>query len=224
MPRVSVGIQRDFSSYSENDPGFYDVGRFLPATETPGTVSIRGTHPVALPNGVTFIPSFTFPLAPTDISFSDLGDNYDELKRPGRAPLIYRSDRNLYKISTTVLVVSPIKSTRGWDSAEQQLQLLRICAGGNIDLALVGMGVFTRGTLFRITSMSVKSKRLNPQQEITMAEVSLDFTEAGEKRVPIPGMIAIKDVPDPENPNQTGTAPGGSSADPWSFAYPIWKI
>ena len=224
MPTVSVGvgIQRDYSRYSADDPGFSDLGKALPSGEKPGTVSLRGTHPVAFPFGV-LIPSFTFPLAPSEVSFSDLSDNYEELKRPGRFPLIYRSDMNLIKISMTILVVSPVKATRGWVSVEEQVQILRVCSNIDIDLALAGMGIITKNKLFRVTSMGMKSKRLNPKQEITMAEVSLDLTEVGEKRVPIPGMIAIKDIPDPNNPNQTSTAPGGSAKDPWSFAYPIWK-
>ena len=224
MPTVNVGvgIQRDYSRYSSDDPGFSQLGKALPATEKAGKVSLRGAYPVAFPFG-TIIPSFTFPLAPTEISLSDLSDNYEELKRPGRFPLIYRSDKNLIKISITVLIVSPIKASRGWVSVEEQVQILRVCSNIDMDLALAGMGIITKDKLFRVTSMSLKSKRLNPKQEITMAEVSLDLTEAGEKRVPIPGMIAIKDIPDPQNPNQqTATAPGGSPLDPWSNAYYTW--
>jgi hypothetical protein len=181
-----------------------------------GKVTLRGTTPVRLPNGTTFVPSFTFPYAPHDINVSGMGDNYENLTRPGKKPLVFKSSANVQKVDITALVVN--KTKPGVYSCEQQLEVLRGCARIPQDFILVGVGSLLRTARFRFADLSVKAVRHNPSQEITMAEASISLTEVPDDQTiyPIPGMIAIKDVPlSGSNRTEAAGFAAGSSSDYW---------
>jgi hypothetical protein len=181
-----------------------------------GTVTLRGTTPIRLPNGVTFVPSFTFPYAPQDISVSGMGDNYENLTRPGRKPLVFKSSANVQNVDITALIID--KTKPGIYSCEKQLEILRGCARIPQDFILVGVGSLLRTARFRFTDLGVKAIRYNPSQEITMAEASISLVEVPDDQTiyPIPGMIAIKDVPlSGSNRTEAAGFAAGSNSDYW---------
>lgn len=185
----------------------------LPRVETPGKVSLRATAPIQFPGGTPFVPSLTFPYAPNSVSVKDMADSYEQLPRPGREPLIYRSEQRLMSVDLTLVMTD--STSKGYNSAEWNINWLRLLARSDKDISVIGLGEIVTGKLFRIVDVSVNSSRLNVKQEITIAEVQLSLTQVHyDERQKIPGLIVIKDVPPPE---QGG---GRTSAD--SSAGELW--
>jgi hypothetical protein len=148
--------------------------------------------------GSTLVPSVTFPLAPNDVSFSDLADRYEEIERPGRDPLVYKSGARNPKMELRLLLTA--NDNRGSASMEFGLVWLRLVARVDIDVILIGMGLMSSSARYRVTELSASAVRLNPNQEITAAEVSLSLVEVPQvvqSRATVPGATAIKDVPAP---------------------------
>lgn len=162
-----------------------------------GKVSVRSVEQIPVYDSTGAVISreraqFTFPFAPTDIRIDGLTDNYSELGRPGLRPLVRRDSKNALKIAFTARIVN--RSAPGTASCEELIDLLSSIASLNKDLHLIGMGVIASGKKFRITDMASETKRMNPQQQITMADVSLTFTEVVTVGLPVPGMTLLKDV------------------------------
>jgi hypothetical protein len=155
---------------------------------------------------------YVFPYAPTDISIEGLTDNYSELERPGRKALVRRETRGLRKVSFTAKIVDPTRPGTG--GCEAEIRLLSSIASLNVNVVLIGLGVMASGVRFRITDMSSDTVRMNPQQRITIADVSLTFTEAVNVKQPVPGMTFLKDVPLSDvSPNvQSGTKTSSSTS------------
>jgi len=186
----------------------------LRKAETPGKVSLRATAPIQFPNGNPFVPSFTFPFAPNSISIKDMSDSYEQLSRPGREPLLYRSEQRLLSIDLNLVLTAD--TSKGYNSAEWNINWLRLLARSDKDIAVIGLGEVVTGKLFRIVDVSVSSQRLNIKQEITIAEVGLSLTEVHfDQRQKIPGLIVIKDIP-PEatEAGRTAAAPT-TTGDVW---------
>jgi hypothetical protein len=194
----------------------------LRKAETPGQVSIRATGPIQFPGGTPFIPSMTFPYAPNSINVSDMGDSYEQLPRPGREPLIYKSEQRLMSIDLTLIMTA--YTSKGLNSAEFNINWLRLIARSDKDIAVIGLGEIASGKLFRIVDISVNSARLNVKQEITIAEVQLSLTEVHyDERQKIPGLIVIKDVPPPQQQSSGGrTSAGGSGGELWPKVRDNW--
>ena len=193
----------------------------LRRVETPGKVSIRSTAPIQFPGGTPFVPSFTFPYAPNSLSFKDMSDSYEQLPRPGREPLIYRSEQRLMSVDLTLLMTD--STSKGYNSAEWNINWLRLMSRSDKDISVVGLGEIVTGKLFRIVDISVNSSRLNVKQEITIAEVQLSLTEVHyDERQKIPGLIVIKDVPPPEQAGGGRTSAGGSGGELWPKVRDNW--
>lgn len=162
-----------------------------------GQVMVRSVEPIKVfdSNG-TVISSeraeFTFPFAPTDIRIDGLTDNYTELARPGLRPLVRRDTKNAMKVAFTARIVN--RAGVGTASCEELIDLLSAIASLNVDLHLVGLGVLASSKKFRITDMALETKRMNPQQRITIADVNLTFTEVVTVGLPVPGMSFLKDA------------------------------
>lgn len=159
----------------------------------PTEVSIRTNIPVTRSDGVEEVMTFTFPFAPTDISIDGLSDEYAQLNRPGRLPLVRFAKKKPITVSIKVLVTH--SSRRGIFSAEENLILLGTIAKSQTDLVITGLGPLVGDFKYRITDMSATVNRLSPNQEITMASVSLALTQVEFIDQMVPGMIRIKDIP-----------------------------
>ena len=189
-----------------------------------GTITLRSTTPVRwfLPPHNWYVPSFEFVIAPNDISFSGISDNMEELSRPGREPLLYRSSSNLYKIDFTTLIGDP--NRLGTASCETSINWLRILARTPVQYTLTGTGDATRANQWKIVDLTIRTLRMNPRQEIVLAEASISLsTIAGDQnnQYRIPGMIAIKDVPVARGGSggsrtETVGFSAGGSGDVWS--------
>lgn len=194
----------------------------LPRAETPGKVSIRCTSPIQFPGGTPFIPSLTFPYAPNSLSVSEIADNYEQLNRPGREPMLFRSEQRLMSIELSLLMTAD--TGKGINSAEFNIWWLRLIARSDKDVSVVGLGDIVTGHLFRIVDLSAKSVRMNSKQQITIAEVGVSLVETHyDERQKIPGLIVIKDVPPPEQQSQGGrTSAGGGGSDLWPDVRDYW--
>lgn len=188
----------------------------LRKVETPGKVSIRCTSPIQFPGGTSFVPSMTFPFAPNSVNIKDMGDSYEQLNRPGREPLLYRSEQRLMSVDLNILLTA--NTSKGYNSAESNINWLRLIARSDKDISVIGLGEMVTGHIFRIVDISVNSQRLNVKQEITIAEIGLSLTEVHfDQRQKIPGLIVIKDIP-PEAQTEAGrtaVAPTAGNNDPW---------
>jgi len=188
----------------------------LPRSERPGRVSIRCTAPIQFPGGTPFIPSMTFPYAPNSLSVSEIADNYEQLNRPGREPMLFRSEQRLMSVELSLLMTA--YEGKGINSAEFNIEWLRLIARSDKDISVIGLGSIVTGRLFRIVDLSVKSVRMNDKQQITIAEVGVSLVEIHyDERQKIPGLIVIKDVPPPEQQGgrTAAAAPNTSVRDPW---------
>ena len=193
----------------------------LRKSEKPGKVSIRSTSPIQFPGGTPFVPSLTFPYAPNSLSFKDMSDSYEQLPRPGREPLIYRSEQRLMSVDLTLLMTD--STSKGYNSAEWNINWLRLMSRSDRNISVVGLGEIVTGKLFRIVDISVNSSRLNVKQEITIAEVQLSLTEVHyDERQKIPGLIVIKDVPPPEQTGGGRTSADSSAGELWPKVRDNW--
>lgn len=180
-------------------------------------VSLRTIIPVAQEGGTEEVLIFTFPFAPTDISIDGLSDEYAQLNRPGRLPLVRFSKEKPITLSIKVLVTHSI--SRGIFSAEENLILLGTLAKAKTDVVITGFGPLVGSFRYRITDMSASVNRLSPTQEITMASVSLTLTQVETLTQVVPGMIRIKDIPLSQmiGPKTTTSATGNTSR--WTRGY-----
>lgn len=149
--------------------------------------------------GASDIYTYTFPLAPTDLQIVGLGDRYETLQRPGRQPLVQFSANDPVSVSFKALIIAdgdPQKVGRGVASAESSVLRLSAIAKAKTDVILVGFGEIISSYAFRITEFGVASHRLTPNQEMSMVDVSLTFTQSvrSDDDQPAPGMILIKDI------------------------------
>lgn len=165
--------------------------------------------------------SYQFPFAPTDIKFDGLTDAYTELERPGLRPLIRRNTKNPLKMAFTATVVN--RQGPGTLSCEEEIALISSIASLNVDLYVQGLGYMASGVRFRITDMAAETKRMNPKQHITIADVSLTFTEVTEVGKVVPGMTLLKDPPKESytapSKNHTSKEPNNTEEiDKWTAA------
>lgn len=193
----------------------------LPRVETPSKVSIRCTSPIQFPGETPFIPSMTFPYAPNSISFSDLADNYEQLNRPGREPMLFRSESRLMSAELTLLMTA--YEGKGLNSVEFSIEWLRLIARSDKDVSVIGLGWMMTGRLFRIIDVTAKSVRMNPKQEITIAEVSVSLVQTHyDERQKIPGLIVVKDIPPPDRQSEGGRTSSGESSELWPDVRANW--
>lgn len=208
--------------------------RISTADATVSKVQVRSVNPIEQRNSAGELISseravFEFPYAPNDISIEGLTDGYSELERPGLKPLLRRDAKSVRKVSFTAKIVN--REGVGYLSCEPLIALLSSIASLNVDLYLIGLGVLSSSIKFRITDMSVEAVRMNPDQQITIADVSLTFTEVIEVGQVVPGMTLLKDLPrtatsssKPNSPKpkhksgSRGEGPSGEEIDNWTRA------
>ena len=173
--------------------GFSDVALLPPDMSVRSTlVSLQTTQPVLGPNGEEEILSFVFPFAPREITIDGLADEYAQLERPGRTPLVRFSKRMPITVGFTVLITN--SQSKGILSAEENIIALSRIAQSQTNLIIAGLGPIVSSLRYRITEMSVSSKSSTPNNKISKADVSFTFVEVAPEVAPVPGMIKIADV------------------------------
>jgi hypothetical protein len=175
------------------------------ADSTVGVVTIATTAPITLEDGTTTSPIFTFPYAPNDVSIDGIADEYDQLRRPGRKPLLLRGSAAPLQISISAVVTANRTLGAGTAPVEENLLLLRQIAQAQVDLVITGLlGQLHWGIVFRLTDLRIDATRFNNLQQMTIANVTMQFTEAQVIDQRIPGMIAIADVATSRPPTPSG--------------------
>lgn len=163
-------------------------------------VTITTTEPVYISSVEEEILGFTFPFAPRDITIEGLSDEYAQLDRPGRSPLVRFAKRRPVTVGITVLVTS--STSKGVLSAEENIAQLSLIAQSKVDLIVSGLGPIITSLRYRITEMSVTVNRMTTDHRIAAANVSLTLVETISAAAPVPGMIKIADVVTQVNPTQ----------------------
>jgi hypothetical protein len=171
-------------------------------------VTIQTAVPIRLADGSSRIGKWIFPYAPNDVSISGLSDAYDQLARPGRLPIVQRGARNPIQVDISSIVVRRNANSTAVDPIDDELLLLRRIARSNVNLIMGGklLGRLHHGIRFRMTDFSVESVRRDPQQRLTIANVTLGLLQVHTDPGTVPGMIVVADLP------PAARRPGASSA------------
>lgn len=129
-----------------------------------------------------YADQFVTRYAPKEIDYSGFAHTFNESQRPDRKPILRRSGRSLRKLSMTLFLSLPTKD--GVPSIERsidhKLDKLEKLADSDMPL-IIDYEPRTKGTWF-ISNMSYRSvERAEENDEITRAEVTLEFTETTDK-------------------------------------------
>jgi hypothetical protein len=151
--------------------------------------------------------SYSFVISPNEVSTSRVGLNYSEISRPGRKSLLRVSSINLQQLTITVMVVNDDRTYKS--SAQSQIDALESLANLDYDLSIFYSGVDATRR-WRVTDVRFKAMRRNADNEITIAEADITFTEVMATPAVVPGMPRIKDIPETRN---SKTNPGGTGSD-----------
>lgn len=155
------------------------------------TVDWRGMQPlrtarmVITPEDDSTTAMF-IPYSPSEIEHSGIGSDYATIDRTGRVPALVYRNKQLAKMSMTLLIAdrtlfsAPIAGTfKVLMPAITALTTLQRYAELGTRLR-VTYGAFENG-LWRITSFTINSKRRDPAtNEMTSAEVDIEFTKASD--------------------------------------------
>ena len=98
---------------------------------------------------------FEFPFGPKEVQYGDHALNYQEIRRPGRKPLLRAVAPKNRTISMSAVIAD--RRTRGLGSCEQQLQTLKAMAEADLDLQF-RHGYVTFPSRLRITSLGINSR------------------------------------------------------------------
>jgi hypothetical protein len=226
MAEVVVSVPTLFNSYVSTDADFKislkTLSPLITTTPTQGTTSTIDQYALVENYLTSLTLGYTFPYAPTDVQINGLGDKYEMLQRPGRKPLVLYSSSDPVSVSFKVIIVSkkyPGRQGVGVDSAEPEVLFLSELAKAKTDLVLDGFGDIISDLTFRITEFGVNSHRFNPQQEMSMIDVSMTFTESIVVEPAVPGMISIKDIRIARNAAVKKGLKAGWKGKDWTFVH-----
>lgn len=158
--------------------------------------------------------SYSFVISPNEVSTNRVGLNYSEIARPGRKSLLRVSSINLQQLTITVMVINNDRTYKS--SAQSQINALESLANLDYDVSIFYSGV-DPAKRWRITDVRFKAMRRNADNEITIAEADITFTEVMATPAVVPGMPKIKDVPSsrnsPTNPGATDSTQRGGDEE-----------
>ena len=137
---------------------------------------------------------FEFPFGPKEVQYSEHALKYQEIRRPGRKPLLRALAPKNRSVKLNAVIAD--RTTRGLGSCEDQLQKLKDMAEADLDIEF-RHGYVTFPARLRITSMSISSSERTLQGEITKATVSLTFKEVVPLNLEIVHLAAILEEPEP---------------------------
>jgi hypothetical protein len=148
--------------------------------------------------------SYSFVISPNEVSTNRVGLNYSEIARPGRKSLLRVSSISLQQLTITVMVINNDRTYKS--SAQSQINALEGLANLDYDVSIFYSGV-DPAKRWRITDVRFKAMRRNADNDITIAEADITFTEVMATPAVVPGMPRIKDIPasrnSPTNPGAT---------------------
>lgn len=161
--------------------------------------------------------TFVFPYAPREVSYSNLAQEFSEIKRPGQFPILDRSNPQLMQVSMEFRVADP--GSNGMKQIEDRLNILR------------GMGVFGGAVLvsnmdaflsrpviptvvwnnikwawFRITDLSIDIVQRDLFNYATQADVRMTLTEDRNPYVPATVLPKIVYEDEPRRVSNPGKA------------------
>lgn len=120
--------------------------------------------------------SFTVPVAPSDISYGDIGQDWVTAERSGNTPLLLRKGAKLETISFTCLITS---RTEMYEPQGGSINALKAMAN-TTERVLVRYGPQEAG-LWRVTDCSITSQLRHPDtNEVTRAVASVTLTRASD--------------------------------------------
>jgi hypothetical protein len=158
--------------------------------------------------------SYSFVISPNEVSTNRVGLKYSEIARPGRKSLLRVSSINLQQLTITVMVINNDRTYKS--SAQSQINALEGLANLDYDVSIFYLGV-DPAKRWRITDVRFKAMRRNADNEITIAEADITFTEVMATPAVVPGMPKIKDVPSsrnsPTNPGATDSTQRGGDEE-----------
>jgi hypothetical protein len=111
----------------------------------------------------------------------------------------------LKQITATLMVVDRARTFLG--SAQPQMAALESLSQLDADMNIFYPGI-DASTKWRMTDLSFRTMRRNPDNVVTLAEANVTFVEVVTLPTPVAGMPRIKDVP---SSRQGSTNPGASS-------------
>lgn len=149
--------------------------------------------------------TYVFPVSPNEVSINRLPIAYSEIGRPGRKPILKSAGRQLKQVTATLMVVDADRTFLS--SAQPQMDALEALSQLDYDLNIFYPGV-DPSIKWRITDLSFRTMRRNPDNVVTLAEANITFSEVVSLPSPVAGMPRIKDVP---ASRQSSTNPGASS-------------
>lgn len=170
------------------------------------TLRTTTTFPV---NGTNVPLVYVFEVSPNEISLQRLTLAYGELERPGRKPLLQPRGAQLQQVSGTVLITAR-GDGKFFSSCQAQIDGLVTLSQINSNILISYPGV-PATTVWRISDLSIRTVRRNEDNEVTIGEADITFTEAVVVAAVVPGMPVIKDVPASRTPTTTGGSTGGST-------------
>jgi len=146
--------------------------------------------------------SFSVPLAPRDISYGGIGQEWVTAERSGNTPLLLRKGAKLKTISFSCLVTDVMSMWAPMTDAIIALEQL----ANSLERILVRYGPQEAG-LWRITECSYDSSlRHHQSNEVTRATVSLTLTRASDAAPavgPVSGGVGRPPTPAPPAPPRT---------------------
>jgi nucleoid-associated protein YgaU len=117
--------------------------------------------------------SFVFPYGPQGLTINGGANNYANVPRPGRFPLLIENNPNLAVLSFQVTVA---------DRYDRSIQgMLANCwlIARSSNTVTIDYNKMTRGP-WKCTGITVTTTKLNPQQEPCQATVQFEFTRESE--------------------------------------------
>lgn len=170
--------------------------------------------------------SFSVPIAPREISYGGIGQDWVTAERSGNTPLLLRKGAKLKTMSFSLLVTDVLSMWTPQTSSIQSLEQL----AGSTERILVRYGPQEAG-LWRITDCTYDSSlRHHSSNETTRATVSLTLTRASDAAPavgPVTGGVGRPPIPAaPPAPPRTYTVVRGDCL--WNIAIkfygaPTWQ-
>lgn len=144
----------------------------------PSGVRKSSKHPHVTISG--FPVSVTLPITRPDVEHTDLGSVWEEIDRPGRGPILERKNRKLRKFTLEAILIHQDRSV-----VEETLLNLARLANNNRGPLIVSYGGLEAGYQ-RMTDLRARViRRQSGTNLATRIDVSMEFTEVGERPKPI---------------------------------------
>jgi len=138
--------------------------------------------------------TFEFPFGPKEVQYSDHALKYQEIRRPGRKPLLRAQAPMNRSIKLNAVIAD--RETHGLASCEDQLQKLKDMAEADMDIEF-RHGYVTFPARLRITSFNISSQERTLQGAISRASIDLAFKEVVPLNLEIVHLKAILEEPKP---------------------------